>query len=99
MSLTGERPTPSGGHMTPATNRGGARGPGSEEFCGGERGQPDGRVARGKLGRQISPPLGGNLVFQRVPFRLQTAGRSQHLARRRKEERRNLRQKRMEMQV
>lgn len=83
MSLTGERPTQNVDTWWPTTNRGGARGPGSAEFVGEKWGEPDGREAGGKLGRQIPPPLGGDLVFQRVSFRLQTTGRSQHLARRR----------------
>lgn len=73
-------------HDGPATNRGGARGPGSAEFVG-ERGEPASREAGGKLGREI-PLRGGNLVLRRVLLRLQATGRFQHLASRGKEGRR-----------
>lgn len=55
--FNGRKTHPKWGHMTPATNRGGARGPGSGRSFVGERGgQPDGRGGKGEVRRQISPP-------------------------------------------
>lgn len=65
--LNARRTHPECGHTMARDQLWRREGTGLRGVFGGEKGEQDGQEAVGKLGRQIPPPCGGDLVFLGVP--------------------------------